>query len=228
LADRIQSEIDNLVEELRQREAEGSSRTASVEQLRAEIAALEREIERLRAEEQATGNNARQFIGEGNRQYLTGMILGGNRILILVDTSASMLDSTIVNIIRRRNMSEEQRINAPKWVQVKRTVDWLTAQLPPPSQYQIYVFNKDARALIPGTDGVWLEVADTAQLNRQMELLNQIVPTEGTNLENLFTTIKALQPPPDNIYLITDGLPTLGSRSSNSGNISGREREQLF
>lgn len=228
LADRIQSEIDNLVEELRQREAEGSSRTASVEQLRAEIAALEREIERLRAEEQATGNNARQFIGEGNRQYLTGMILGGNRILILVDTSASMLDSTIVNIIRRRNMSEEQRINAPKWVQVKRTVDWLTAQLPPPSQYQIYVFNKDARALIPGTDGVWLEVADTAQLNRQMELLNQIIPTEGTNLENLFTTIKALQPPPDNIYLITDGLPTLGSRSSNSGNISGREREQLF
>src|SRR5690606_14450970 len=103
LAERIQSEIDSFMEELAQRENEGTARETSVERLRSEIAQLEREIERLRAlDDEASGNNARQFIGEGNRQYLTGMILGGNRILILVDTSASMLDSTIVNIIRRR------------------------------------------------------------------------------------------------------------------------------
>ncbi len=175
-----------------------------------------------------TGNNIRKYVGEGNRQYLTGMIMGGNRILILVDISGSMLDNTIVNIIRRRNMPEAERITSRKWVQVRRTVDWLTAQLPVPSQYQIYVFNNETRALLPGTEGQWLEVADEPQLTDAIELLSQTVPAEGTNMEKLFSAIGQMSPLPDNIYLITDGLPTLGSRGSNQGTISGRDREELF
>jgi hypothetical protein len=54
------------------------------------------------------------------------------------------------------------------------------------------------------------------------------VPAEGTNLEVLFTTIAGMASPPDNIFLITDGLPTLGSRGADSGTISGRDREELF
>ena len=51
------------------------------------------------------GNRIRSFTGEGYRQYLTGMRMGGERIVILVDVSTSMLDRTLVNILRRRNMS---------------------------------------------------------------------------------------------------------------------------
>ena len=142
--------------------------------------------------------------------------------------SASMLDNTIVNIIRRRNMPIAERLNSNKWVQVRKTVDWLTTQLPIPSQYQIYVFNNEVRSLLPGTEGQWLEVADEQQLTGAVNELNKIVPTEGTNLENLFVNIKQMNPLPDNIYLITDGLPTLGSRGSNQGTISGRDREELF
>jgi len=229
LARQIQQEIDTIMEELAERENETMAETQSVEQLQSDIATLEEELRRLRAaEEQSMGNNARQFVGEGNRQYLTGLILGGNRILIMVDISASMLDNTIVNIIRRRNQPLDVRLNSEKWVQVRRTVDWLTAQLPPPSQYQIFIFNNQTRAVLPGTEGTWLEVADEPQLTSAVNLLNQTVPTEGTNLEQAFAAIKTMNPLPDNIYLITDGLPTLGSRGRDSGTISGRDREELF
>jgi hypothetical protein len=229
LARQIQEQITTIMEELAERENETMAEEDSVEKLQADIASLEEELRRLKDQEaQLQGNNARQFIGEGNRQYLTGMILGGNRILIMLDISASMLDSTIVNIIRRRNLPIEARLNSEKWVQVRRIVDWLTAQLPPPSQYQLLVFNNQTRALLPGTEGSWLEVADEAQLSSAVNLLNQTVPAQGTNLEQAFAAIKTLNPPPDNIYLITDGLPTLGSRGNNSGNISGRDREELF
>jgi len=229
LATQIQQEIDTFLEELAEMENETLSDEESINKLKADIDSLEDELKRLRAaEEEATGNNIREFVGDGNRQYLTGLILGGSRILILVDISGSMLDNTIVNIIRRRNMPESEQLNSPKWVQVRKILDWLTTQLPVPSQYQIYVFNSTARPLLPGTEGQWLEVADSEKLNNAITTLNETVPAEGTNLENLFTTISGMSPAPDNIFLITDGLPTLGSRGPQRGTISGRDREDLF
>ena len=229
LASSIQEEITTFLEELAQMENETIADVESIENLKADIDSLEEELERLRAaEDQLSGNNIREFVGDGNRQYLTGLILGGNRILILVDISGSMLDNTIVNIIRRRNMPVAERLNSPKWIQVRKTVDWLTTQLPVPSQYQIYTFSNTAQALLPGTEGQWLEVADSEQLSGAVTQLNTTVPADGTNLENLFTTIAAISPPPDNIFLITDGLPTLGNRGSNTRTITGRDREELF
>jgi hypothetical protein len=230
LASSIQEEINTFMEELARMESSTIVEEESVAKLRSDIESLEEQLEQLRAaeEERLTGNNIRKYIGEGNRQYLTGLIMGGNRILILIDVSGSMLDNTIVNIIRRRNMPEAERLNSKKWVQVRRTVDWLTTQLPVPSQYQIYVFNNETRALVPGTEGQWLEVADEPQLTGAIENLSRMVPAEGTNLEQVFVAIKQMSPLPDNIYLITDGLPTLGSRSDNQGTISGRDRERLF
>jgi hypothetical protein len=229
LARRIQEQLDPLRAELIVAETDTDSEEETIAKLKTEISSLEAELAKLRAEEEImTGNNVRAFVGEGNRQYLTGLILGGNRILILVDTSASMLDNTIVNIIRRRNMADAEKLKSPKWIHVQKTVDWLTARLPPPSQYQVYAFNNEVRALLPGTEGMWQEVADDVKLNRVVETLNTTIPTEGTNLENLFVAIKNLDPLPDNIFLITDGLPTLGNRGDSKGLVSGRDREQIF
>ena len=238
LARSIQEEITTFLEELAQLENTTLARKESVEKLKSDIQALEEELDRLQASQGSyRGNFIRPYVGDGNRQYLTGLILGGSRILVLVDTSASMLDNTIVNIIRRRNMSEEARISSEKWAGVRKIVDWLTTQLPPPSQYQIYTFNEDVQALIPGTEGSWMEVADEAQLTEAVSLINQIVPINGTNLEKVFQSVASLNPLPDNIYLITDGLPTLGTMEGNffnrrpDGNpntVSGREREGLF
>ncbi|MEX2131070.1 MAG: hypothetical protein WD772_06245 [Pseudohongiellaceae bacterium] len=229
LASRIQQQIDDFMQELAQRENESLARTESIEQLRADIQALEEELMRLQASAlEQEGQSVRQFLGDGDRQYLTGLFLGGNRILILVDKSASMLDDTLVNIIRTRNMSEADQRNAPKWQRVVKTIDWISAQLPITSQYQLYAFNDKTAAVLPGTEGQWLEVADRDQLNQTIEYMGGLVPTAGTNLEQVFETVAALSPPPDNIFLITDGLPTIGNRRNNNALVTPTERLELF
>ena len=92
----------------------------------------------------------RTFTGEGDRQYLTGLKVGGERILVLVDASASMLDRKIVNVIRRRNMSNDVKLRSQKWRQAVASVDWLSAQFPPDSKFQIYTFNTEPQPVLQG------------------------------------------------------------------------------
>ena len=89
----------------------------------------------------------RGFIGTGDRQYLTGLRVGGERIVVLVDVSASMLDETVVNVLRMRNMSEARKLLSEKWRRTLSTVDWLAAQLPLRAEFQMYAFNTKTWAL---------------------------------------------------------------------------------
>ncbi len=155
---------------------EDVSEDEAVEQLKAEIPSLEEEVKRLReAAEEQSGKSARSFVGDGNRQYLTGLNLGGRNIAIMLDVSASMLADRLVNIIRLRNMDEDLQRSAEKWNRALKTVDWLTAQLPIGSDYQVITFNTEAKAALPETDGEWLEVADQASLEQVSEALREIV-----------------------------------------------------
>ncbi|MEM9257510.1 MAG: VWA domain-containing protein [Pseudomonadota bacterium] len=219
-------EYEALLETLRQ---DGFSSTDDVEAQKAELAALEQQVDELRRSiESDTGFNARAYIGDGNRQYLTGLNLGGKHIAILLDASASMLADRLVQIIRLRNMSADIQRNADKWVRSVSTVDWLTAQLPINSKYQVMTFNTQASFALPNPEKKWLEVADYNSLEKLSLALRDITPSGGTSLENAFTALQSLSPPPDNIFLITDGLPTQGATPPKSSNISGRKRADLF
>jgi hypothetical protein len=135
------------------------------------------------------------------------MRVGGQRILILVDASSSMLDDTIVNVLRVRNMPDERKLRAEKWRQTISIVDWLSTQIPPGAQFQLYSFNTQPTPLIAGTDGQWQKV-DGPTLEKALQQLRKVVPTGGTSLVNAFAVIQKLNPQPDNVILITDGLPT--------------------
>lgn len=226
LADRIMEEIDTtegLTEELIV-----NSNVGKLDQLKAQIKRIEIEKQQLQQELAKTGEDTRKFVGDGNRSYVTGLKLGGRHILVLLDVSASMLDNTIVNVLRRRNMRDERKRTAPKWIRAIKTVDWLSAKFPMNSKYQIYTFNTTANPVIPNTRGQWLEVRNKIQLNEAIKKLDLIVPEEGTNLEKAFIAAAELRPLPDNIYLITDGLPTQGAKSVRAATISGRQRLRLF
>lgn len=197
-------------------------------QLKSEIKRLETEKQQLVKELNKTGEDSRKYAGDGNRAYVTGLRMGGRHILILLDTSASMLDNTIVNVIRRRNMRDERKRTAPKWVRALDTVDWISAKFPQTSQYQIYTFNTSAKAAIPESSGKWLKVSNKLQLEQAIKNLRKSVPEKGTNLEQAFDVIGQLRPAPDNIYLITDGLPTQGSKRIRGATISGRQRLNLL
>ena len=229
LATQIQEQLQTFLQELAALENSSVATEESIEQLRADVESLEEELLRLQASAfEQEGNSARQFLGDGNRQYLSGLFLGGQRILILVDSSASMLDSTLVNIIRTRNMSAARKKQAPKWQRVVKTVDWISTQLPITSRYQIWEFNEDLESVLGGELDSWQEVADRDGLNAAIVNVKDIVPANGTNMEQVFKAIANMSPRPDNIFLITDGLPTLSDRGSNDALVTPAERLKLY
>lgn len=229
MAREIQQEIDTFLQELAALESDNMSTIESPEQLRSDIEALEEELLRLQASAfEQDGNSARQFLGDGNRQYLSGLFLGGQRILILVDSSTSMLDSTLVNIIRTRNMDDERKRQAPKWQRVVKTVDWITTQLPITSRYQIWNFSTQTNPVLEGTRDRWLEVADRDQLNEAIVAFEELVPANGTNMEQAFRAAANMSPPPDNIFLITDGLPTINDRGTSASLVTPQQRMELY
>lgn len=227
---RIIALIEELRAELAQYDSETLAQIERLEQLQTDIESLEKEVKRLlaiKAEEDAEGSRVREFKGEGDRQYLTGLKLGGQRTLILVDRSASMLADTIVNIIRRRNMSKAEKLRAVKWRQVVASVDWLTSQFKAGSEFQIYIFNNEVKPVIKGSDGAWLKVDDGVQLNEAIRVLRRTVPENGTNMRSAYEIASQLSPRPDNIILLVDGLPTMDGPTTNRKTISGRERANL-
>ncbi|MEX0903820.1 MAG: VWA domain-containing protein [Pseudohongiellaceae bacterium] len=229
LIDRVQQQIEDFMQQLAELEGSSAGREEDITRMRVEIAALEEEL--LRLQESALereGNNAREFLGEGDRQYLSGLYLGGNRIMILVDNSASMLDETLVNIIRTRNLPDDRKIQSPKWKRVVRSVDWISSQLPITSRYQIYSFNEEPRPILAGSENQWLEVADREQLDGIIGTVEQLVPENGTNLAALFQAIAQFPQLPDNIFLITDGLPTLGLGRNSGSVVSPSDRLELY
>ena len=202
-----------------------------VNQLTTDLQSLDKVQKRLGAAVEAdrdAGEKVREFKGEGDRQYLTGLKMGGKRILILVDVSASMLDETIVNIIRRRNLDAVSRISAPKWQRALKTADWLVSNLPNNTEFQLYSFNTRAKATLSGTDGTWLQTSKRTDIDGAISALKQIAPEGGTSLYHAFTAAKELSPPPDNILLLTDGLPTQGRAKPVRTTVSADKRLDHF
>jgi len=232
LARQIIENIEDLRVELSTYENTTLAREEHVNRLMADLKSLEESNRRLSAAvpevEEPPGDRLRSFVGDGDRQYLTGLKVGGQRILILVDASASMLAETIVNIIRRRNLPDARKIQAKKWRQAVSTVDWVTTQIPQSSRFQIYTFNETAGSVVPGTDGQWLDGGDRDVLDDAVGRLGRVVPEKGTNLYRAFTAIQGLSPAPDNVILLVDGLPTQGRASPRSTTVSARERLKLF
>jgi hypothetical protein len=218
-------------EELAVKDKDTLATKTHINKLKADLKSLEEELRRLKAGAKAQdelGDKLRPFPGHGDRQYLTDLKMGGKRIFILVDASASMLDETIVGIIRRRNLENTRKLKSPKWQQVVKTIDWLTAQLPSSSKFQIYTFNETASPLVQKTQGTWMDAGDVDRLNQAADSLHRVVPEKGTSLLNAFKTIKEMDPSPDNIFLLSDGLPTMGSSKPWRKRVSSKKRISLF
>ncbi len=202
-----------------------------VNKLKADLKSLEEDVKRLRAGAKARdelGSKLRPFPGHGDRQYLTDLKMGGRRIFILVDSSASMLAETIVGVIRRRNLGIQEKLKSPKWRQTVKTIEWLTTQLPPTSKFQVYTFNETAGPLIAGTNGTWLNAGEVDKLNQTVARMRKLVPQKGTSLLNAFNAISEMKPAPDNIFLLSDSLPTMGAKKPWGKRVSGKKRLRLF
>ncbi len=195
--------------------------------LAVELARLQAEVERSQSTAQAT--RARIVVLEqairqtadakiadiidipkaGEEQYLIGLKVEGRRIGLLIDSSASMTDETLMAIIRRKNASDAEKQAGPKWRRTKAIAGWLLARLPPGSEVTAVAYSGAVRHL--GGRG-WKPSRTTAALEQMLRDLDAIVPSGPTNLHAGLDALYALQPTA--VYLVTDGLPTQGTATT--------------
>ncbi|MFT5419940.1 MAG: hypothetical protein ACI9D5_000681 [Candidatus Endobugula sp.] len=157
---------------------------------------------------QADDNIGLQGVGE--ETYLLGLKVEGKNIGILMDTSASMTDEKLIGIIRRKISSDTDKQSATKWRRTQRVVQWLLARVPPSSNVSVVSFNDTAskvgvRSIVPANN-----INAMKKLIRGIE---NLVPKNGTNLQIGLSEIKKLNAKITHLYIVTDGLPTLGKRS---------------
>ncbi len=201
---------------------------------KSKIKELEKKIKKNDKKEPNTIN----VQGAGQQEYLIGLEIKGKKIAILLDSSASMTDEKLIDIIKRKTQLEKNIIKGPKWQRTLRIVKWLLVRLPSDSKVTIINFSKNSEVLGNNT---WYK-NNSKDLSLLLSEINKIVPRGATNLYSAFQSIEKLEPKPDEIFLITDGLPTKGSNSfsnqaffskcnsiiANAKKISGNCREKLF
>jgi len=139
-----------------------------------------------------------------------------------------MLDETIVNVIRRRNLSDAQKRVSPKWRQTIRTVEWLVSQLPPDAKFQLVTFNVLAQPVLGQAGPDWIDTADSVSMDKTIDALREVIPGKGTSLYRAFMAIRDLEPRPDNVFLLTDGLPTQGKSKPFGNTVTGKQRMRYF
>lgn len=247
-----QAELQQILDQLQNI---SQSETEKIAQLRARLARLEdslsqKELSLLQKREQLAGLKsdistrpiARQedLVQDdrgGEETYLMGLKVEGSRIAVLIDSSASMTDATLLEIIKRKNSSSENKKRGPKWLRAKKTVRWVLARVPKTSQLAVISYNASQKSL--GGAG-WQKADNSAALAAFYRDLDGVVPEGATNLQKGLQA--AAQLGATDLYLITDGLPTVGdsryaslnpfascsSLLGRSSTISGECRVKLF
>jgi len=226
---RIVTDLESRREQLSSYDAQTLASREHIEKLKADIRSLEESNRRLEA-----GSLERAPLGQevsaraaAERRYITGLTLRGKRILILLDVSASMLHQDLVSILRLRHQDDAHKRAAAKWRRAVAIVDWLMSQMPAAGSYQVLTFNTRAQPLVSGSPA-WLAGGDAAARARAMQALETLVPNGGTSLYNAFAAARTLKPLPDQIVLITDGLPTQGETPGVRRYVNSAERMRLF
>lgn len=231
-SERLLADLKTQKIEMSAYDATSLARRERIEKLKADIRSMEAGTRRLEGgalDRAVQGQDIQSFRNTGgDRRYITGIKMRGKRVLILLDRSASMLHQDVVNVILLRNSDDAKKRAASKWRRAVDTVNWIVAQLPPDAQFQIYGFNTKADPVLASSGGKWQNANDPLIRSRNIEALSALVPSDGTSLINAFTATKSLSPLPDQIILITDGLPTQGKSAGLRKYIDAGARARLF
>ena len=217
---------DRVATDLQEAEKSIQSDPNEMDKWRREIAMLKDKIAKM--EDDEYGNSTNYLEGDGIGQTLSGCTFGGQRILILVDGSASMLSEEPGNVELWLTYDEEMQKQSPKWQWTLRTVEYLISELPASSRFQIYIFNTSVEPALANSEGEWQDAADPLAMEQAIAGLKQYTPSSGTSLINGFGAIADFADRPDNVFLLTDGLPTQGKNLPKSSVVSGRQRRSHF
>ncbi|MFT6267523.1 MAG: hypothetical protein ACJAVV_000321 [Alphaproteobacteria bacterium] len=180
----------------------------AIAEKKAVLAELEDAVAAIASE---TADDTIELPSINEETYLLGLIVEGRRIGILVDTSASMTDESLIDIIKRKLSSDAVKKAGPKWQRTLRIIKWMLSRLPDSSQVAVVSFNNKGSAL--GSQAVTSAKVST-NIQKLVADVNALVPQNGTNLQEGLAELQRAMPDMTDLYIITDGLPSLISASS--------------
>ncbi|MEC9313492.1 MAG: VWA domain-containing protein, partial [Pseudomonadota bacterium] len=226
-------DITRLRQSLSSQQADLQAKNEALDSASATLDELKQSITRIKVPERQDLVETRQVNEE---QYLLGLKVEGSRIAILLDASASMTNEKLIDIIKTKSGSDQNKLKAPKWQRTQRVLSWMLARLPQNSEVLVMAYNEEAKQL--GGKG-WMS-ASIKSASSIIREASGLVPTGATNLQKGLNAIKSFSP--SNVYVITDGLPTQGESRFKSLNpfsdcssltgtaktISGECRKRLF
>ncbi len=152
------------------------------------------------------------------RQHLTGLAVRDDRVAVFLDSSASMLDSSLVEILRLRVSPSHLKRSAEKWTTARSAAKWVYDRLPERARYRLYHYSDQVHELQGDPEGTkpgtiaWQRKSTGAPAPPQQAInaaLDALTPHGPTNLRQVFETAARLSPPPAQLVLVTDGLPTI-------------------
>lgn len=235
----LKGQIENVEQDINQAQKQKHESERIIEQIKNKINAvnslakikesenttLKKEIESI---EPLKADDLIKTPKPGEENYLIGLKVEGARIAILMDHSASMTDFRLVDIIKRKIGDNEKKKKGPKWQRTVKVIGWLLTRLPGNSKAIVIGYNEEANQI--GSSG-WVASSDKGALTSILGKIDKIVPAGPTNLDAALKRMNLMSPPPTDIYLITDGLPTMGAKGfsisrifDNCASITGRSK----
>ena len=180
----------------------------------------------VKEQEKENSSKEKNKYEEFQKGYLSGCNVEGNKIVFLLDSSASMLHKKLGEIFRLSVSDDSIKKNSQKWKQALSVSDWFLEKLPISSQFKFITFNEEPYEL--STNSNWIYKSESTALKDIKDSLLKIIPKKGTNLIKPFELIS--DDGADAVYIVTDGLPTQGKgrRCENDNLISGECRKLIF
>jgi virulence-associated protein VapD len=99
-----------------------AKKSSAVKRAAKEIETLKTNIKDIKVIKKEDFIETRQINEE---TYLLGLKVEGQKIALLVDSSASMTNEKLIDIIKTKNSSNKNKQQAKKWLRTKKVVEWL-------------------------------------------------------------------------------------------------------
>lgn len=231
------------IEELKSRKKTLSNEIKKISQQLASVIEEEVRLSIVDDSKKTTISNSQIVNSKNKPSSLIGLTVKGPRVLIILDTSASMAYSRLVDIIIGIDEKSGNYLKkGQKWEQAQNIARWLITNAPENTKLRSIGFSNK----INFVDKSWQSSqAALLSFNNHLEKLE---PRYGTSIALPLEHTLNSDINPSDIYLITDGLPTLsgdltpakafdklrmkisgcGSSKSPSALVSGECRRNLF
>lgn len=199
-----------------------------------DISALEKKLAQQKKQNAAEELSPESPVDKTLEDHLIGLRVTGSRITILLDSSASMADERLVDIIKIKASTDiAKKKAAPKWRRALAAVKWVIERVPKESEYRVIHYSADADFVV---DKKWIGGDDVDARMKVFEALEALYPHGETNLSVALKLIESAPISPTDMYVITDGLPTKGTLSvlkklkgcGKKNTVSGNCRRELF